>query len=169
MGDQGRRGNGGGLHEREVPGLRRELVLPHRRILRVRTAVAPLIPSDDLAEHLITRFEPRHARADRLDAPGEVDPRHGVLRCAEAATHEAQHVGHASHGMPHVGMERGRVHADQYLAVPDRRPVDLPELQDVVGIAVRGLDDRLHRSLLPVPGPSIIDPVVLRPPLATLA
>jgi hypothetical protein len=127
MRDQGRRGNGGGLHEREVRGLRRECFLPHRRVLRVRTAVAPLIPSDDLAEHLITRFEPRHAGAD-ADCPAR-STRYGFF--GSAAAYEA-HTWQASHGATRdAAMRRAR---DQHLP-SHRRSVDLPKLQDVVGIA----------------------------------
>lgn len=40
----------------------------------------------------------------------------------------------------------GCVYAQQHLVVADRRPVDLLESQDILGLAVLVLDDGLHRQ-----------------------
>ena len=50
--------------------------------------------------------------------------------------------------MPYSAVNAGRVHAQQYLRVGDRGPVDLLQAKHVLGRAVVVLDDRLHRRLL---------------------
>ena len=57
-------GDGRGLLEGEVPGLGRELLRPSERVLG-EGAVAG-------AEDLVTRLEPGHVLADRLDLPGHI-------------------------------------------------------------------------------------------------
>jgi hypothetical protein len=40
-------------------------------------------------------------------------------------------VRHAAYHVPDVGMDRCSANPDEHLMVPDRWPVDLPDLQDI--------------------------------------
>ena len=81
----------------------------------------------DPAEYLITRSEARHVRADRLDRPRDVGPGDGVLRSAQPRRHTHDEWP-ATHEHPVTDVEGCRMDAHQDLAVPDLRPVDVPEL-----------------------------------------
>jgi len=95
------------------------------------------------AEHLVTRLEPGHVLADRLDASRHVIAADGVLGSAEPEARDAHQVRQPRHQVPDALVDPGRVHADEHVVIADHRRVDLPELQDV-GRAVRVLDDRSH-------------------------
>ena len=63
--------------------------------------------------------------------PADVAAPDGVLGSAEPEAREAQQVRQAGHQVPDALIDAGRVHPHEHLVVGDRRPVDLPELQDV--------------------------------------
>jgi hypothetical protein len=97
----------------------------------------------DVGEHLITRVEPRHGRAGRLDLACHVAAEQAALRPAHPGL-RAHDVRHAPHEVPVARIHRGRADADQHLAVLHDGCIDVLELQRV-GWAVLVVGDRLQR------------------------
>src|SRR5512132_149732 len=124
-------GDGRGLCERETGRLQLEPGFLNGRVLGEGAAVAPQVDGEALTEDLITRPEPRHVRADRLDVTGQIRARNAILGLAQPRAHDPEDVGLSSHDMPDIGMDRCRTNADQHLVVPGHWLVDLAELQDV--------------------------------------
>ena len=91
-------------------------------------------------------LEARDAAADRLDGPGDVRARNGLLRATQAGRH-AHEEGAALHDQPVADVDRRGVDAHEHVVDADDRPVDLAELEDVLR-AVVVLDDRFHGTLL---------------------
>jgi hypothetical protein len=83
------------------------------------------------AEHLVTRSEPRHVLADRLDLPGDVGSPDRLLRCAQPVPRHADDEGASPHDVPVGGIDGGCVHAHQHVAIAGGRALDLPEFEDI--------------------------------------
>src|SRR5215211_7766910 len=69
-----------------------------------------------------------------------------MLRRAYAGAHDAEDVGHATHRVPDVCMDRRGADPNEHLLIRGGGSLDLPELEDICE-AVPVLDDRLHRRL----------------------
>jgi hypothetical protein len=84
------------------------------------------------AEDLVAGAEPRHPAADGLHDAGPSQPRHRPHqdRCAAHREHIAD-------------VQSGGIDADEHIAGPDRRTIDLAQLEPL-GLAVPVLDDGLH-------------------------
>jgi hypothetical protein len=96
------------------------------------------------AEHLITRLEAGHVRADRLHDPRHVESSYRVLRGHESVAGDPDRVGQTRHHMPDTLVDAGRLHPHEHVLVSDHRLVDLPKLQDVGRRPVLVLNDRPH-------------------------
>ena len=98
------------------------------------------------AVDLVARLELGHVLADGLDRSGEGPARVGGLGRADAEAREAHRVRQAGHAVPRAHVDAGGRHPHEYLVVADRRPGELVELQDALGLgAVAVLHDCLHR------------------------
>ncbi len=116
--------HGRGLGEGQAFGLGHHPVCRGARVLGERA------PAE--AQYRGTGPEPVHPGADRLHHPGGVDAGHPALGTAQP--HPAQQaggVGVSAHHVPVVGVDRGALHPDQYLADAGPGPVGLPQPQDV--------------------------------------
>ena len=103
-----------------------------------RGAYSAKEPSAD-AEHLVARLRSRsRRRRPPRRVPARLRPGIGVLRPAQPEAGEADRVGQAGHDVPGAPVHAGRVHPHQHLVVADRRPVDLREPQDVLGLGRSG-------------------------------
>ena len=120
-----------GLLESEADGLPFEPRLRNRRVLGERATVTPQVGDEALPEDLITRPEPCHVPADRLDDPGQIRAGDAALRRAHPGPHDPEDVGHAAHHVPDIRVHRCRAHPNEHPIVPDRWPVDVAQLQDV--------------------------------------
>jgi hypothetical protein len=147
-GERSRRGDGGGLLEREPCRLRLQHRFGDGGVLREGATVAPQVCEQALAEDLVTGAEPRDVDADRLDDTGQIGARDAMLRSAHARAHEPQDEGDPSHRVPDIRMDRSRVNLDQNTVIVDGGSIDLAELENV-GRAVAILHDRLHGGGLP--------------------
>ena len=125
----------GGLLEREVRRLGRELVLLHGGVLRKGPAGDP--------EHLVAGGEPGHRWTDTGDRAGDVQARHPALRCTEAESDDAQKVGPPRHHVPGSPVQSGRPDLHEHLVVGEPRSGKPLEAQHL-GRPVRVLDDRPH-------------------------
>ena len=125
------RWDGSSLFERQAGGLPFEPRLRYGRVLGECAAVAPEVGNQALPEDLITRLEPCHVPADRLDDPGQVRAGNPVLRRPQTGPHDPQDVGHAAHHVPHICVHRSRTNPNEHLIVSDRRPVNVAQLQNV--------------------------------------
>src|SRR6266581_6966571 len=94
------------------------------------------------AEHLIARFQIRHAGANRLDNAGYVGPWHTPLRLPVCRTRNERR---ARHHEPVTHVNGGGMNADQNIAVLDHGLGDFLNGQDRVRVAVLVLNDRFHR------------------------
>jgi hypothetical protein len=97
------------------------------------------------AEDLVAHAERGHVLADGLDAAGDFPAADARLGCADPVAGQPHRVRQPGHQVPDAAIDAGRVHTQQNLAVADHWPGDLFRAQDVAGLAVAVLDDRLHR------------------------
>jgi len=123
------------LLEGQVGRLEGQVARRHAHVLGVG-AVGP-------AQHLVTRLEPGHVAADRLDGPGDVHAPDPDLGPAHAEADEADQVRQAGHEVPDAPVQAGGTHPHQHLVVLWRGPVDVLVLQRLEA-AVAVLDDGLH-------------------------
>ena len=100
-----------------------------------------------VAEHLVTDGEPRHAWPDRLDATGKVRPERPLPRTAQTG-HDAGERRAAAQHVEIGSVDRRRDYPDEHLAVADDWSVDVSE-PDLLGPAVSVANDRLHATILP--------------------
>ena len=123
-GQGGQRGiaDRGGLLEREVGRLRKEVVLGGARVFGER-ALAP-------AEHIIASTKLLDVPADRLNLPGHIESRYLAPRL-EQPDRRAHGVGDPLQEVPVADIDGRCAHADQHLIVLDDRLGDLLEPQDV--------------------------------------
>jgi hypothetical protein len=131
-------GDGRGLLDGEVRGLRRNLVDPSGRILG-ESAVAG-------AEHLIAPLEVLDVLPDSLDAACEVGAADAGLGRAEPGAGDPEQVRETGHEVPVTDVCARGEYAYEHVVVSDPGLLDVLELQDV-GRAVAVLHDRLHRIL----------------------
>ena len=99
------------------------------------------------AEHLVSGRHAGDVVADRFHASRELPAAHPGLGRAQAVAGQADRVGQAGHQVPHPAIDTGRVHPQQHLIVSDRRSGALLKPQNIRGLAVAVLNDRLHRRL----------------------
>ena len=84
------------------------------------------------AEHVVTRSEPRHVLADRLDRPRDIRPRNPVLRLAQSGG-QAHDEWRASHEDPVTDVDGRRTDADEDIAVADLGLLDVRGLRTSAG------------------------------------
>jgi hypothetical protein len=136
-GGRARRGNGRCLREAEARRLAREPVRSRACVLSEGAAASP--------EHLFPRLEAGHLLANRLDSPRHVVTGNGVLGRAHTDARDPEQIRQSRHLVPDALIDPGRLCPNKHMVIPNHRPVDLPEFQDVRR-AVPVLDDCLHRD-----------------------
>ena len=143
----------GRVVERHARRQQLESLLPSAHVLGEGASM--LAVREQVREDRVARLEAGHARPDRLDDAGDVDPDAMVPRRAEPDEQPGERGSRAE--AVEVGPVHGRrTDADEDLVVVRDRNRDVPELHDVER-SVALLNGSLHRSsLLVVSGPMVV-------------